>query len=188
MNAQIQRLEELLSRVQRNRTRSQKVGAPDTPSKAQPVPANKVISQAVTRKEPTERKPPEKAERIQKKIVPQQPVSKHTASSVAGISPQESGDILPDTQASQKKQGTPLQAAVEDHIVESSVSSTISPAVKPAQPIAPTPAAEVRKPIEIQAAAIVAEKSVVLQMSAQPKEEEPTFGTLLRRTLSLRQR
>jgi hypothetical protein len=84
-----------------------------------------------------------------------------------------------------KKVGTPLEAAVENHVESKAV--PLEPVSE--EIVAPELDSDSAKPVRIPVATLTKpETSVAQVVSKHPRVQENTFGVLLKRTLSLRPR
>ena len=186
MNAQVQKLEALLARVQQNRAK------PRTTS---------VVESTASAKQTTS-KPSERSQESTPVAESKSTQSDDTQASFfqtedAAISPPEKVNVeqtsparaVTTTQRSiQKKTGTPLEAAVESH-VESVVSPILEPGLEDEKPVTEEVSADAAQPKSIPMVPMTKpEKAVAEVVSKHPPIQEATFGTLLKRTLSLRPR
>ncbi|MBN1654937.1 MAG: hypothetical protein JXA30_14300 [Deltaproteobacteria bacterium] len=183
MNTQVEKLEELLARVQKNRAK------PQTAPAARPLAADRQFArdsadsvlerERILREKRSEVKPQAlfdlestPSEAVGEPEITQPPDSIEEAAPMGGPIP--------------KKTGTPLEAAVENHMESAGVATAASSMDEIAieevmndsvQPIA-LPTEPIAKPI----------KAVAEVVSKHPSMQELTFGVLLKRTLSLRPR
>lgn len=185
MNAQVQKLEALLARVQHNRAKPRTASAVESTASAKP-----------STSDPSERAQ-ESTPLTESKSTQSDTQASLFQSEDAAISLPEKDDVertsparaVTTTQRSiHKKTGTPLEAAVESH-VESVVSPILEPGLEDEKPVTKEVSADADQPKSIPMVPMTKpEKAVAEVVSKHPPIQEATFGTLLKRTLSLRPR
>ncbi len=188
MNAQVQKLEALLARVQQNRIQSRTAPAAESIATAKQTigePSKRALEPApLTRSESTQSKA--QASFVQP-IQPAEAAVPHPEQAqIEQTSPAEEASSA--QHSAQKKTGTPLEAAVESH-VESVVSPILEPELEVEAPVVEEVAADSARPKRIPMKPIAKpDKAVIEVVSKHPLIQDMTFGVLLKRTLSLRPR
>ena len=179
MNTQVQRLEELLERVQKNRDIPRSAMKQESPAEADMAISEPIPQSTLSELTPEKVLSKEKERKFRQTT--KEPFFQKPEAPKAEELPPEPANTTSTTLTPAKKPGTPLQAAVEDHMVDTKVEA------EEPKPVPATP--EAAKPIVIEASDMMVQvKSVALKVSDQPKIEPDTFGRLLHRTLALRLR
>lgn len=208
MSQQVERLQQLLSRVQENRHAARGRGgnappaaaaaasvaaAPSTGTVAKPSP--QAAPASVSARQPTRQIIEETV--VAPRSIPTKPAA--TASVAAAPSPRAAQEVVPDRKSSRDRLSTPLELAVEDELrrAPSEAPTSEFTASRPARPepsVAEKPHAAA--PSRGDGADIVFEPEPVREparpiaqtVSRHATEVDMTFGAMLRRSLALRPR
>jgi hypothetical protein len=167
MNVQVQKLEELLERVQRNRAKP-RVGSAAAPAAARPAVASE--PEIVVAHEPAVEAPPmaQPAPAREEKPAARERISQPAPAPAA-----------------RGKYPTPFEEAVEEQLAQPEPARQPAAAPEPVRTARLTPGRPLRiTPAELTRAA----GAVASVVSPHPDAEAATFGELLRRSLSLRPR